>query len=69
MDNSTTFTSVLASARVGGVAFPPQLDYVFETISSVSVWTLLLTVLAMCVVYDQCTSPAFPLPRWRTADS
>lgn len=54
MENSTVFTSILASSKVGGVSIPPQLDYVVETISTLSVWTLLLTVLAMCVVYDQC---------------
>ncbi|KAG8414325.1 RNA polymerase C-22 sterol desaturase [Metarhizium acridum] len=33
--------------------FPPQLDMIFEAVTTASAWTILLTILAMCVVYDQ----------------
>lgn len=52
--NSTSgFTSILASAKYGGVTLPPQVDQVLETITNLSPWTLALTLLAVCVAYDQ----------------
>ena len=54
--SSSAFTSVLASTKSLGTNFAPHIDLVRETLSATSPWTLLLTVLAMCVVYDQGTS-------------
>jgi len=51
--SSSAFTSVLANAKYGGVAVPPQLDYVVDAITTASPWALLLTIFAVCVVYDQ----------------
>lgn len=57
--NTTTFTSMLAGSKFASAAgLPPQIDYVIDAVSSVSVWTMLLTVVAMCVVYDQGKSLA-----------
>ncbi|TQS31477.1 hypothetical protein Golomagni_08237, partial [Golovinomyces magnicellulatus] len=50
--NATSTLSVLAG-KYAPAGIPPQLDYVVDTIASASVWSILLTVLAMCVVYDQ----------------
>ncbi|KAK3192538.1 RNA polymerase C-22 sterol desaturase [Lecanicillium sp. MT-2017a] len=53
--NSTAsgFTSVLASTKFAAAGLPPQIDYVIDTIASASMWTVVLTVLALCVAYDQ----------------
>lgn len=58
-------TSLLVNAKYAGVAVPPQLDHVLDAIATASPWTLLLTLLAMCIVYDQGTRPSL-LP-WETA--
>ncbi|KJZ78085.1 Cytochrome P450 61 [Hirsutella minnesotensis 3608] len=50
---SSAFTSVLANAKYAAVSVPPHFDYVYEAIATASPWTLLVTLLAMCVVYDQ----------------
>ena len=60
--SSSAFTSVLANAKYGGVAVPPQLDYVVEAITTASPWALLLTIFAVCVVYDQSMLPRPPDP-------
>ncbi|KAL6860518.1 RNA polymerase C-22 sterol desaturase [Amphichorda felina] len=69
--SSSAFTSVLASTKSLGTNFAPHIDLVRETLSATSPWTLLLTVLAMCVVYDQVSyimrkgnieGPAMKLP-------
>lgn len=56
--NSTAsgFTSVLASTKFAAAGLPPQIDYVIDTIASASMWTVALTVLALCVAYDQSMS-------------
>lgn len=52
--NSTgVFTSILASHKIGNVNVPPQLDVVLDTIANASVWTILATLIFVCVVYDQ----------------
>lgn len=62
--SSSAFTSVLAgSSKYGGGVVPPQLDYVFDAISAAGPWTLLLTLFAMCVVYDQRMLLLLPDPR------
>jgi C-22 sterol desaturase len=57
--NATAFTSPLASVKYGPVNIPPQLeyvvDYVSNTVSNASMWQIALTLLAIAVVYDQCT--------------
>lgn len=52
---------MLASSKYGGINVPPQLDMVFEAVTASSHWTILLTVLAMCVVYDQSTLLILPI--------
>lgn len=52
--SSSTFASVLASA--GGPSWGPRLDFARDVFFSTSAWTVILTVIAMCVVYDQSTS-------------
>jgi C-22 sterol desaturase len=51
--NATSFTSMLASSRYGGVTLPPQVDLILDTIVNLSPWTLAFTLLAICVAYDQ----------------
>ncbi|KAF7555426.1 hypothetical protein G7046_g6554 [Stylonectria norvegica] len=57
MDVNTTeptgFTSIIAGGKYASVNIPPQLDYVVDTIANAGVWTLLLTLVALCVAYDQ----------------
>ena len=55
--SSSAFSSMLASSKYGGVALPPQIDYVLDTVSNASIWTILLTLLAVCVAYDQSMLP------------
>lgn len=57
--NATSFTSPLASAKLGTVAVPPQLEYVIDTISKASGWTIVFTLLAVLVAWDQSM-----LSRW-----
>lgn len=47
------FTSVMANAKYASASIPPQLDYVVDTITNAGPLTLLVTLVAMCVVYDQ----------------
>lgn len=54
---SSAFTSVLASTKSVGINLSPNIDLVLETLTATSPWTLLFTVFAMCVVYDQSMSP------------
>lgn len=51
--NSTSFSSPLASPQNVNVNIPVQLEYVVDAISHASFWTVLWTVLAVAVVYDQ----------------
>ena len=53
--NATAFTSPLASVGIGAVNVnvPPRLEQVVELVSKASGWTILLTLLAAAVVYDQ----------------
>ncbi|KHN97884.1 cytochrome P450 61 [Metarhizium album ARSEF 1941] len=51
--SSSAFPSILASSKYGSINVPPQLDMVLEAVSTAGPWTILLTLLAMCVVYDQ----------------
>ncbi|KAK3318355.1 cytochrome P450 61 [Apodospora peruviana] len=69
--NATSFTSPLANVKYGAVNVPPQLEYVFETISNASGWTVFFTILGLLVAYDQFSyiwnkgpivGPAFKMP-------
>ncbi|KEZ40985.1 Cytochrome P450 61 [Scedosporium apiospermum] len=53
MESNSNFTSVLASAKYGGVPVPPQVDYVVDAVVNSGPWTILFTVLAILVAYDQ----------------
>lgn len=53
VNSSSTFSSVLASSKFTAAGLPPQVDYVIDAVTAASPWTLLLTLFAMCVVYDQ----------------
>ncbi|KAK3306635.1 C-22 sterol desaturase [Chaetomium strumarium] len=46
-------TSPLATIRYGAANVAPQLEYVVEYVSNASAWTILATILATLVVYDQ----------------
>ncbi|KKA27087.1 hypothetical protein TD95_001138 [Thielaviopsis punctulata] len=69
--NTTSFASVLANSKYGAVTVPPQLDYVIDTVSNMSAWTALATLLAVLIVYDQVSyilnkgsiaGPSFKIP-------
>jgi len=70
--SSSALPSVLASTRsVVGANFSPNIDMVLETLTSASPWTIFITIVAMCVVYDQISyivskgsieGPALKLP-------
>ncbi len=47
-------TSPLATIKLGAVNVAPQIEYVVEYVSNASAWTILATLLALAVVYDQC---------------
>ncbi|KAK7734958.1 RNA polymerase C-22 sterol desaturase [Cytospora paraplurivora] len=51
--NATSFTSPLANAQYGSINVPPQIEYVVDAISKASLWTVLWTLLAIAVAYDQ----------------
>jgi hypothetical protein len=57
---NTTFTSVLAHAKLGNVNIPPQVDYVIDAVSNASIWTILGTLFALAVLYDQGESWRIP---------
>jgi C-22 sterol desaturase len=56
--NSTSpgFTSVLASTKFASAGLPPQFDYFVDKVASASIWTVLITILAMGIAYDQSMS-------------
>jgi C-22 sterol desaturase len=54
--NAASFTSPLASARDGYMPTPPQMDYVVDAIGNASLLTIVLTILAVLVAYDQSMS-------------
>lgn len=54
--SSSTFASMLASSKYAGFNVPPQLDMVLEAVTTASPFAVLLTIFAMCVVYDQSMS-------------
>lgn len=56
--NTTSFTSPLANANFGGNV-PPQVEYLLDALKGVTFWTGLWTLLALAVVYDQCTQQPY----------
>lgn len=50
---NSTFTSVLAHAKLGNVNIPPQVDYVIDAVSNAGIWTIVGTLFALAVLYDQ----------------
>lgn len=48
-------TSPLASIKFGAANMAPQLEYVIDYVSNASTLSILATVFATLVVYDQCT--------------
>lgn len=61
-NNATSFTSPLATAKYAAVALPTQLEAIVGAVSQASAWTIVLTVLAILVAYDQCEAPS-PCPQ------
>ena len=59
--NATSFTSPLASLKYGPVNLPPQIEYVVDAISNASAWTIIGTLLAILVAYDQRALPHHPI--------
>ncbi|PNY24001.1 Cytochrome P450 61, partial [Tolypocladium capitatum] len=51
--SSSAFASVVAASVGAAVVLPPPLDHVWDAIAAAGPWTLLLTLVAMCVAYDQ----------------
>ncbi len=51
--NATSFTSQLAQVRYAAVAVPSLLEPLVDAVSRASIWTVLFTLLAVAVVYDQ----------------
>jgi hypothetical protein len=51
--SSSAFASVIASAKPLAVNLPPTVDYVVQAVTSASPLTVLVTIIAMCVLYDQ----------------
>lgn len=47
-------TSPLATIKLGAVSVAPQLEYVVDYVSNASAWSILATLVALAVVYDQC---------------
>lgn len=52
MASSGSLTSVLASTMHSSVNVP-NLDFVFDAVSRTGPWTVLFTLLALLVAYDQ----------------
>lgn len=47
-------SSPLASIKYGAVNVAPQLENVIDYVSQASTWSILATIFAILVVYDQC---------------
>lgn len=61
--SSSAFPSMLAGSKYGNINVPPQLDMILDAVTTASPWTIILTILAMCVVYDQSTCFFFLSPQ------
>lgn len=53
MESDSNFTSVLPGSRYAGVYVPSQVDFVVEAVANSGPWTILFTLLAILVAYDQ----------------
>jgi len=47
-------SSPLASIKYGAANVAPQLEFVIDYVSNASTWSILATIFATLVVYDQC---------------
>ena len=52
--NTTSFTTIVATARDAAGTLPSQLEPVLQALLGASIWNVLFTLLAIAVVYDQC---------------
>lgn len=55
--NATTFTSPLAAIKYGAANIPQPVEYVLRTVSELSGWQVVFSILALLVAYDQCVYP------------
>ncbi|GAO15740.1 hypothetical protein UVI_02043320 [Ustilaginoidea virens] len=67
MDGNATpsaFTSMLVSSTGKPIHIPSHLDIVREAVTTTGFWTILLTLFAACVVYDQSSivGPTWKMP-------
>jgi hypothetical protein len=53
MASNDSFTSILANTKYAAVNIPQQIDFVLDTVTNLSPWSILFTVLAVLVAYDQ----------------
>ncbi|KAK0629779.1 cytochrome P450 [Bombardia bombarda] len=49
----TSFSSPLATVKFAAASVPPHLEYVFETVSQASGWTIFFSLFLLAVAYDQ----------------
>lgn len=55
---NSSFASPLADAKASQIVGNPQIDGILSKVLELSGWTIALTILAVLVAYDQCTSSA-----------
>jgi C-22 sterol desaturase len=60
-------TSPLATIKFGAANVAPQLEYVIDYVANASTWSILATILAVLVVYDQGTLAMSETPDSRTS--
>lgn len=53
---NATFASPLADAKIAQFVGHPQIDSLLTTLSELSGWTILLTLVLVAAAYDQCKS-------------
>jgi hypothetical protein len=51
---NASFASPLADAKYAQIVGNPQIDSILSKVSEISGWSVVLTVLAVLVAYDQC---------------
>jgi C-22 sterol desaturase len=51
---NASFASPLADAKYAQIVGNPQIDSILSKVSEISGWSVVLTVLAILVAYDQC---------------
>lgn len=53
---NASFASPFADAKYAQIVGNPQIDSILNKVSGLSGWSIALTILAVLVAYDQCTS-------------